>query len=237
MLNNEFLLLFILAHLTGDYALQTDKIAKWKSQGIKGILIHVLMVCLAQLVFLSFFGIRGIAAALIGTVIHFLIDYMKLSLGERMKRIELLYYFIDQLLHFSMILLLTLLFADKESHIGDYLPFVKAGIGLILLVYVSTVTAKNVARNLFSEIKTRSFFENNERWIDATVGGFLFGSYLLHPILFLLLFVSGAVMYSRFQKAAYGFGRKISLVKYATLTIFVCLVLALLDRLFCQPLL
>lgn len=235
MLNHEFLLIFILAHLTGDYALQTDNIAKQKSESIKGIAIHVSLVCLSQMLFLSLFGIRGIAAALTGAGIHFFIDLMKLRLGERLKRIELLYYFLDQALHLLVIVVLTLVFAPAEGSMGSYILYVKLLIGLVLLVYTATVTAKNVARHFFRELKARRFFEKNERWIDAVTGGLLFASGIARPLISSLLLLAGIYFYNRLQAAAFGYGWKISLVKYITLMVFALLVLILLDRLFYQP--
>lgn len=232
MLNNEFFLLFILAHLTGDYALQTDKIALMKSEGVKGVAIHTLLVGLTQLALLSFFGTGGIVAALLGASIHFLIDYMKITLGKRLKKIELLYYFIDQGLHLLVILLLTLVFAPEKSSLGSYIPYIKLLIGLILLVYTSTVTAKNVARNIFPELKKRKFFENKERWVDALSGELLYISYLVHPILLLFLLVGGAFVYYRIQAALYKYSLQVSLVKYVTLVLFVFLVIIFMGYVF-----
>jgi len=224
VLNNEFFLFFVLAHLTGDYVLQTNKVAKLKAEGIKGVAIHTSLVGLVQLIFLSFFGIRGIAVALLGTGIHFLIDYMKLILGKRLQKIELLYYFIDQALHLLVILLLTLAFAPKESMVGSYIPYIKMFIGLILIVYTSTVTAKNVARNFYPEIKIRKFFENNERWVDALTGVSLYCSYLVHPVLFLFALVIGAIVYCRLQAVAYKYSLWVSMTKFFVLGLFAFLV-------------
>jgi len=220
MINNEFFLFFILAHLIGDYVLQTDKIALKKSQGIQGVAVHTLLVCLSQLVLLAYFGVKGIVAALLGAGIHFLIDCLKLALGKRLGKIELLYYFIDQGLHLSVIWLLTVIFAPEKGTMDPVLSYVRLVIGLILLTYMSTVTVKNVVRHFFPELKQRRFFEKGERWIDAIPGVGLLISYLIHPAIFILFLIIGAFLYKKSQKAVFQYSLPVSLVKYSTLALF-----------------
>lgn len=223
MLNKEFFTLFVLAHLIGDYVLQTNHIAKIKAEGFKGVAIHTLLVGLAQLCLLSFFGIGGIVAALVGAGIHFLIDCLKIILSKSFKKRELLLYLADQLLHLLVIMLLTFVFAPAESGGESYLPYARLFIAFIVLFYTSTVTAKTVVRNFFPEMVNCSFFEKNERWSDALVGGLLYASFVIHPVLAIFASVIGAFVYCRIQKSVYRYRLQVSLAKYATLVLFVLL--------------
>jgi hypothetical protein len=220
MLNREFLLFFVLAHLIGDYALQTDKIAKIKSEGVKGVAVHTFLVCLAQLMLLSIFGVRGVAAALLGAGIHFMIDCLKLFVGKRFKNIELPYYFFDQGLHLIVIILLTMVFAPEKSVVGSYVKYAGLLVGLILILFTATVTAKNVVRNFFPDMKTRRFFESRERGIDALAGVLLYVAYLIHPLLSLVVLAAGAYVYCRIQAAVYRYRFPVSVTKYVTLVLF-----------------
>ncbi len=78
-----FVLLFLLAHLLGDFVFQFNKIAEMKAKSLKGILIHVMIVGMIKVIIMGFFyGVRGVIIALCVASIHFLIDYMKLRLKK-----------------------------------------------------------------------------------------------------------------------------------------------------------
>jgi hypothetical protein len=95
------ILAMILAHLVGDFVLQTDKLAAWKARDLGGIAVHGLVVTIVTALFALPFtpfwwqGVLFISAA------HILIDvsqlYYKLPVAPVMR------FLFDQLLHFLSI--------------------------------------------------------------------------------------------------------------------------------------
>lgn len=223
MLNSDFFLLFVLAHLIGDYVLQTNKIARMKSEGLRGVTLHTLIVGLVQLALLSGYGVRGILAAVVGTVLHYGIDCLKLMLGKHFKKMELLLYLFDQGLHFLVMLLLTLIFVPKTDELGNYIPYIRMSVGLILVIWTAAVTAKTFIRTYFEDTRGGSFFLKWERWSDALTGGILYISIIVHPLLGMFVILSGAYVYCRIQNKDYRYNRRVALIKYAVLVIFAVL--------------
>ena len=221
MLNREFLLLFILAHLLGDYALQTDYIAKVKTQGIKGIALHTLIVGAAQVILLSVFGVRGILTGLAGAVLHFFVDWWKLYLGRRMKHRILLLYLMDQVLHLLIIVMLTLWMAPEGRHAEQEIQLIQLSISAILILFTSTVTVKTVLRSFYPELRKQNFFEIRERWIDALSGLVLYAFFWIHPVLAVAAMLSGIYGYNQIQKKFYSYTWQMGTVKYVVIDVFV----------------
>lgn len=228
-MNNNFLLLFVLAHLTGDYILQTNKIAKMKSESLRGVTIHILMVGFVQVAMLSCYGIKGGIAGIIATTIHFGIDCLKLRIGRQFRKMELLLYLLDQGLHLLTLVLITLFLAPDNGWVEDYIPYIRLLTAVTLLFGMATVSAKTVARGFSRKIRNQSFFLAKERWRDtltvtmiAVVVVLLALASLPLPI-GLLISVLGVIPYGRLQKKAYGYHWQASLLKYVTLLVFTAL--------------
>lgn len=180
----DFFLVFVFAHLTGDFVLQTNKIAVMKASTMKGLLIHSGLIFVVQVVFLSIYGIDGIVAGMAAAVIHFFIDYLKNRLQPYFTKYEFVYFLLDQGLHLIVICILTQMMQGRlvleqtyivrmQEYIPEFSGYIKTGIGLILLLYVSTVAVKIWLRDLFSNIKKEAFFKDRERIVDALVCAFL----------------------------------------------------------------
>ena len=95
----------ILAHLIGDYVLQTDKIAKRKSESLYGVVLHCIVVAGITFLFVLPFSPIWWQGALFISISHFLIDAIQLPISKTFKsgRLPLIRFLIDQLLHFSVI--------------------------------------------------------------------------------------------------------------------------------------
>lgn len=91
-----------LAHLVGDFILQWDSLASWKSQSIRGVIVHSLVLAAVTAVFALPFPPYWWQGVLFISVTHFLIDATQFYFRPPIP--PLVRFFIDQLLHFIMIL-------------------------------------------------------------------------------------------------------------------------------------
>lgn len=92
-----------LAHLVGDYVLQWDALAQWKSREMRGVIVHSIVLFAVTLLFSLPFAKVWWSGVLIISLSHFAIDaaqfYVKLPISP------LLRFILDQTLHLIFILL------------------------------------------------------------------------------------------------------------------------------------
>ena len=98
----------LLAHLVGDFILQTDRIAQWKSKAARGVLAHGLVVTLVTLVAAAATDITWLNWALFISGTHVIIDLgqfylMQSGIIPTAGSKALGRFLIDQLLHFAVI--------------------------------------------------------------------------------------------------------------------------------------
>ncbi|MEZ4519695.1 MAG: DUF3307 domain-containing protein [Chloroflexota bacterium] len=91
----------ILAHLVGDYILQWDSLARWKSCELKGVLVHGLVILAVTWLFALPFDPGWWQGILFISITHVLIDAAQLYYHPPIP--PLLRFTIDQALHFTMI--------------------------------------------------------------------------------------------------------------------------------------
>ncbi|MEM7118660.1 MAG: DUF3307 domain-containing protein [Chloroflexota bacterium] len=96
-----------LAHLVGDYILQWDQLALWKSRELNGVLVHGSIVVFITWLFSLPFDSSWLWGVLLIGVTHILIDaaplYIPLPLSPLGR------FVVDQLLHFIVIFLALIL--------------------------------------------------------------------------------------------------------------------------------
>jgi hypothetical protein len=73
------------------------------------------------------------------------------------------------------------------------------------------------------EDELKNQFSQIDRVSDAITGGLLYASYLIYPLLMVLLLLPCGYVYCRRQQAGYQYSRQVSLVKFTTLVLFVVL--------------
>ena len=176
-MNSDFFMVFILAHIFGDFVFQSGKIAKLKSQETKGVIYHSLIVLAFQVVFLSVFGVKGIFAALISGALHFGIDYCKRLVGKYFEKSSVLLFFGDQALHFLVIAALQRLLKPESVFSQETVFLMKGTIILVALAFVNALVAKMLLRDLFANIRQNSFFYKWERIRDAVFSLLFFLSF------------------------------------------------------------
>ena len=225
----SFLLIFILAHLLGDFSLQTDKIAKIKSTSLKGVAIHSGIIIIVQALFLSVFGIQGALLGAVCGIIHFFIDYMKETIGKNLNT-HFFYFVFDQILHFSVIILFTLLFAPSVILVSLNILYVKISIIMIVLVFASNIIAKIFIRDLNMNIRKEPFFKRYERVMDAVVCSVIYLSMLLPLLAAIVLTASIFYLYCRLMKFKFDYSFDISAIKYSVY-VFISIAMVLFLRL------
>lgn len=97
-----------LAHLVGDYILQWDDLARWKSRALAGVLAHGLVVTLVTVAFALPFDASWWPWALTIGVAHTAVDAVTLWVSKRVPLqgngpYALARFLIDQLVHFGII--------------------------------------------------------------------------------------------------------------------------------------
>jgi hypothetical protein len=99
-----------LAHLVGDYVLQWDALARWKSRELKGVLAHGMIVLVVTWLLSLPFDAGWWPWALAIGLTHTAVDAATLWLGKRLPlqgngTVALARYLIDQVVHFAIITL------------------------------------------------------------------------------------------------------------------------------------
>jgi hypothetical protein len=123
------------AHLVGDYVLQWDKLAMWKSQSLAGVTAHCLVVAGVTALFALPFDPFWWEGVLLISVGHFLIDASQLPLtrrGTKSGTFALGRFLADQVAHVGLITAVLLY--------GGYLPWVWVGEGWNITAILHSTT-------------------------------------------------------------------------------------------------
>jgi len=88
-----------LAHLLGDYVLQTDSLARWKSRSMRGLLVHGMVVTFSLWICSLPFAPDWWSYALGLGIIHTLIDIVRVKIGQVEPTAALILFLTDQAIH------------------------------------------------------------------------------------------------------------------------------------------
>tara|TARA_R110002124_G_scaffold80533_9_gene213146 strand:- start:13743 stop:14453 length:711 start_codon:yes stop_codon:yes gene_type:complete len=177
-----FALKLIIAHVIGDFTLQSDKWVKdkrLKKQKSKFLYLHLGVHALALLIVLKFeWKYWPILLAII--VSHFVIDLIKLKL-EKNSNLRLLFV-LDQIAHFSVIAGLVYWYEPYQIDIGILYSYesLLLVLSLLSLTYVSSVFMKMImSRWKMEEDNSKDSLENAGRYIGILERLFVFGFILI----------------------------------------------------------
>lgn len=97
----DFFQILLLAHIVGDFPLQTDAIYRTKQKSYAGIMLHVAVCTIVNIIILFQYltSYATWAAILFLAVFHFTLDRTKIILAVFKAKDGLKYFFIDQLFH------------------------------------------------------------------------------------------------------------------------------------------
>ena len=215
-----FFTLFLLAHLIGDFVLQSNRIALLKSKGIKGIGVHVAIVISIQCLILGgVFGLRGLLPAILVGLIHFVIDYVKFVVAKRMYKFQTAYFLFDQGLHVASIYFVSR-WLVVEGMLFEIKSFwVVYAIGLIISYYVTTIIVKYVLKDIQMIEGDGPFFLEHERQMDGITSLCLFVGFGISTMVALGIMAIGGIIYYYLQKNQFNYNRQQISIKYLVILI------------------
>lgn len=208
-----FLKIFILAHLTGDFLLQTNNISKRKAESVSGVFLHTVIVFSVKILFMSLFGLNGIIAAAISSLLHFILDFGKFKMGNKLFRSQFIYFLVDQFAHILIILFLYKAF--KTDPLAAIPVLVDSVIVVLIVTYVISVAVKIFLRDIFVNLKSSDFFLKYERIVDAFFGLAIYYVPVLTEDIFIKMvsFILLITAYIYLQKKMFFYKEKHFLVK------------------------
>ena len=195
----------LLGHLIGDFVLQTDKMAGYKSTHWKWNLLHTSVVTLSTFVFSYAFGTLLVVLVLLNGVTHFILDYYKNEICRHLHFSGLSGFIFDQSAHILLLYLISLTAVYSGDPFIDFAT-VKFLIGLVMITSFSAVFTQFILAALFPRSDS-SFFEDGEKYMGIFtrmyVWAVLYVSLIQSPyVLFLLLIIAGA-FFSKFKRGWY----------------------------------
>ena len=108
-----------LAHLIGDYVLQTSYIAKNKNSSIKVLSFHVFIIYISLVSIIIPDNLTNHLLLIFLAIIHFFIDYLKFKNKDILFFNSSVYYLLDQLSHLSTIVLVSYFFVPQRIIISE----------------------------------------------------------------------------------------------------------------------
>ncbi|GAB6189852.1 hypothetical protein JCM30566_15940 [Marinitoga arctica] len=119
MLKNIFFY-FLLSHLIGDYVFQTSFIAKYKNSKVSVLILHISIIFISMfLLFLpSDLSLYNLFIILLLTLLHLLIDTLKFKNRAKKAFNSHTYYILDQVMHFSSLILASILYKTQYFFIS-----------------------------------------------------------------------------------------------------------------------
>lgn len=135
------LLYLILGHLVGDFFLQPSALVVYKQRSIYGIMLHALIILIAQvLLLIPYLGSIKIVFILICIgILHFVIDYLKIKIKKGQKH-PIMPFLIDQIAHFIVLLgVCTLIKNEAPVFFLNSWWFQSLYANLTLLIYFAGV--------------------------------------------------------------------------------------------------
>ncbi|MFD0862378.1 DUF3307 domain-containing protein [Sungkyunkwania multivorans] len=156
----ELLLKLLLAHLVGDFVLQSKAWVKAKEKkkfGAYQLYLHVILHMVLTLLFLWDWSLWHIA--LVIAVSHLLIDGLKLSLQKKKNKRS--WFFIDQALHIAVILGLTAL------NSGNPFIFFEPNWGMITALVFLSFPAAIILKTILSFYTPETEMDEDESLENA----------------------------------------------------------------------
>ena len=126
--------LLLLAHLVGDYAFQTNDIAKNKTKNLKGLSKHIYLILVANIIIVMPRTLEAWLGITIITLVHFLEDSQPFS----KKKGNVWIFLLDQSIHIITILVVGYYFRFTNPMLPAKTAYILSGF-LIVLYFMDFV--------------------------------------------------------------------------------------------------
>lgn len=158
------ILKLILAHIIGDFFLQPKKWVKDKEKKkLKSVWLYVHVAIHVALMFLLVWDLSYTTLILTIGLSHLIIDGLKLVLHR--KKTKRLFFFLDQLLHLMVLLVLSFLFYQGESNFS--LTLSPHMLLMIICLAFLTMPTSIIMKTIFSKWNISKLTKDNESLKDA----------------------------------------------------------------------
>lgn len=158
----------LFGHLLADFTFQTNHIAEWKRRSMRGLLVHVFIhpVCYLVLTWpflgdawVSYFGVNlnGWVCVAIATVIHFVEDWVRVSLIGKGWTDNTLFYVWDQAVHLVALWFLCPISSQPLQNLWPIL-----GSLFVVVTHFATVTVWFIEKDIYG----REYPETEEKYIS-----------------------------------------------------------------------
>jgi hypothetical protein len=159
-----FILKLVLAHLIGDFFLQPQKWVKDKEKKkLKSVWLYVHAAIHIALMFLLIWDLSYSTLILTIGLSHLIIDGLKLILQD--KKTKRLFFFIDQLLHVMVLLVLGILLYQDDFEFT--LKLSANHLLLVICVAFLTIPTSIIMKTIFSKWNISKLTKDNESLKDA----------------------------------------------------------------------
>lgn len=147
----------VLAHLTGDFILQSDKWVIHKKNGLRSYAFYLHLGIIAALSWMAVGQVTGKAIGIVAfiTVTHGLIDLWKISVD---KEGSLRYLLLDQLLHGLVLLVSWLLLINGFGMLGAWgttlwnsRPVMLITLGYLFCIFPSSIIIRLATRQMITQ--------------------------------------------------------------------------------------
>jgi hypothetical protein len=159
-----FILKLVLAHLIGDFFLQPQKWVKDKEKKkLKSVWLYVHAAIHIALMFLLIWDLSYSTLILTIGLSHLIIDGLKLILQD--KKTKRLFFFIDQLLHVMVLLVLGILLYQDDFEFT--LKLSANHLLLVICIAFLTIPTSIIMKTIFSKWNISKLTKDNESLKDA----------------------------------------------------------------------
>ncbi len=192
----------LLGHLIGDFALQSNKIAENKSRHWKWNLLHVLVVTSVISFISSTFGTLLLVLVFLNGMIHYVMDYYKNWICQKLHLSALAGFLLDQFFHVLLLYMISLTAVYEIEPLMDY-KTVSLLLALVTATSFSAVWTQFVLGALFPKVDNQ-FFRDGEKHIGILTriyaGVVFYMAFIRSPYYLLLLGILAMLIFLRFKQ-------------------------------------
>ena len=154
----------LIAHIIGDFFLQPQKWVTEKEQKkLKSPKLYLHIAIHIILLFVILWDVSLWLPIVIISGSHFIIDAVKLLIQK--KKTKRILFFIDQLLHIVVILIVYFVFTNSNFHINDLVT--QDNLLLLFCLLFLTIPVSIIMKTIFSKWNISKLTEGNESLKDA----------------------------------------------------------------------